>query len=293
VSEVSIPVDLLNPGHVFACLGFAEAADVLLGEAAGVFDWSSGAQVRFVLRAAGDTDPIATVLQFLAEAQVVALLRHGSPLGRSWTASWGAFEVLGVDEPYPMPEPVSPATVPARLRAGGRTLVMDHWGDGTSRRTVKLWAGSGGYPGAGLARDALALIRTRCVAAAADPFALAASQSSSFRFDWRRDYIPIDAGFSVNNHSSIDTVGYPLVELLAELGLGMARPLFKTKLDFRYGVIGRARDGTYDVLPLGLLRAALGGPELPFPMRRFRMKLGWPGKEGQARSITTVTEEAT
>jgi hypothetical protein len=29
------------------------------------------------------------------------------------------------------------------------------------------------------------------------------------------------------------------------------------------------------------------------PMRRFRMRLDWPGKEGQARSITTVTEEST
>jgi hypothetical protein len=28
-----------------------------------------------------------------------------------------------------------------------------------------------------------------------------------------------------------------------------------------------------------------------FPARRFLMSLGWPGKEGQARSITTVTEE--
>ena len=30
--------DLTNPGQVFACLGFAEAADVLLGQAEGGFD---------------------------------------------------------------------------------------------------------------------------------------------------------------------------------------------------------------------------------------------------------------
>jgi hypothetical protein len=35
MAEASIPVDLLNPGQVFACLGFMEAADILLGDAEG------------------------------------------------------------------------------------------------------------------------------------------------------------------------------------------------------------------------------------------------------------------
>ncbi len=33
MAESSIPVDLFNPGQVFACLGFLEAADVLCGDA--------------------------------------------------------------------------------------------------------------------------------------------------------------------------------------------------------------------------------------------------------------------
>jgi CRISPR-associated protein Csx14 len=41
MAEHTIPVDLLNPGQVFACLGFLEAADVLLGDAEGGFDWWS------------------------------------------------------------------------------------------------------------------------------------------------------------------------------------------------------------------------------------------------------------
>jgi hypothetical protein len=40
-----------------------------------------------------------------------------------------------------------------------------------------------------------------------------------------------------------------------------------------------------------LLRAALGGTELPFPRRDFRMLLGWPSQEYQARCITNVIEE--
>jgi CRISPR-associated protein Csx14 len=196
--------------------------------------------------------------------------------------------MLAEDAPYPFPEPPSPATVRAVLRAGAREIVLDYWGDATRRDAAKFWAGAGGYPGAALARDALELVRDRCVGAASDPFALAAPQSSSFRLDWRRDYIPIDAGFSLNVHGGrIETVGYPLVELLGAIGLGNARPVRVKRLEYRYGVVGRA--GAW--LPGAVVRAALGAAKLPFPSRRFHMSLGWPGKEGQARAITTVTEE--
>ena len=32
MAEASIPTDLFNPGQVFACMGFLEAADVLIGD---------------------------------------------------------------------------------------------------------------------------------------------------------------------------------------------------------------------------------------------------------------------
>lgn len=294
MAEASIPVDLFNPGQVFACLGFAEAADQLVGDATAVFDWSSPTKVAFVLRAAGDDSPIETVLRFLADARVVALVPHGSPHVGAWTESWGSLEELSAGAPSSVPEPPSPATLAAALRANGSDLLLDHWGDGTARKTIKMWAGAGGYPGAAFARDALALIRDRCAGVATDPFALAAPQSSSFRFDWRRDYIPIDAGFSLNEHKgSIETVGFPLVELLAEIGLGAARPVRLGRLEYRYGAVGRSSGSSCPTLPLSILRAALGAPTIPFDVRRFRMHLGWPGKEGQARAITTVTEETT
>jgi CRISPR-associated protein Csb3 len=40
MTTASIPVDLINPGQVFACLGFLEIADELLGNAEGGFNWS-------------------------------------------------------------------------------------------------------------------------------------------------------------------------------------------------------------------------------------------------------------
>lgn len=304
MAEAAIPVDLFNPGQVFACLGFLEAADVLLGDAEGGFDWSDETKVRFLLRAAGDENPFATVLRFVATAKVLSLAPPGSC---NATDNWQVpTEMLAEDAPFPFPDPPSPATLPAVLEGMGANgeaptsrLIIDHWGDGTRRDAVKFWGGSGGYPGAALARDAINLVRDRCCDAASDPFALSAEQSSSFRFDWRRDYIPIDAGFSLNNHSKkIVAVGFPIVEVFAALGLNNARPMRLHVVDYRYGVIGaghgaKPASGFAPFFDPSLLRAALGGSLLPFPRRGFRMRLDWPAQPGQARAITTVTEEAT
>jgi CRISPR-associated protein Csb3 len=292
MTEAAFPVDLRNPGQVFACLGFIEAAQSLLGDIEGAFDWSDPANIRFALRTVASDNPVERVLRFFADAEVVAEAPHASPNLDAWTASWGVIEARTKGTSYAFPDPSSPATLLAVLRSGSELLSIDYWGDQTQRDNVKFWAGAGGYPGAALTRDALALIRKQCVASASDPFALAAAQSSSFRLDWRRDYIPIDAGFSLNEHSgNIETVGFPLVELLGALGLSYARPERVNKLEYRYGVIGRAAGSRSEWFPPSLLRAALGGAELPFASRHFRMHLGWPGKAGQARAITTVTEE--
>ena len=66
MAEASFPVDVLNPGQVFACLGFLEAADALVGDAEGGFDWSDTSKVLFALSAKGQQNPVGAVLEFLA-----------------------------------------------------------------------------------------------------------------------------------------------------------------------------------------------------------------------------------
>jgi len=297
--EASIPVDLLNPGQVFACLGFLEAADVLLGDARGGFDWSSEADIRFRLSAALADNPFEAVLTFLGSARVTS--RSASELGLD-TKKWGIETTqYSGGEPFPFPPPASPATLPAVLCVpdsehcfASKSIEITHWGDSrgkSGRDNVKFWAGAAGYPGAALAQDSLDLVRDSIASAAEDPFNVWAEQSSSFRLDWRRDYIPLDIGFSLNTHSGprFRTIGYPIVEILATIGLTHARPEFCDKLFYRYGVLGADRhDDLFDPF---YLRASVGASELPFPQRTFRMNLGWPGKEGQARCITTVFEE--
>lgn len=283
MAESRIPVDLFNPGQVFACLGFLEAAEVLLGDAEGGFDWRDPGDTRFVLRAVGEADPVREVLGFLAGAQVFSIAPQDSELD---TAKWQVPKGTAGCDAFPFPEPDSPATLPALLEdTQDRRLTIEHWGDATRRDAVKFWAGSGGYPGAALARDALDLVRSDLVAAGPAVLDLAAPQSSSFRFDWRRDYVPLEVGFSPNAHAAMTMVGFPAVELLAAIGLQHARPVRLDRLTYRYAVLGA-------VVPPPLLRAALGGAPLPFPRRVFRMQLDWPGQEGQARCISDVTEEA-
>ena len=289
MAEASIPVDLANPGQVFACLGIVEAAEALSGAVEGGFDWRDRDEVRFRLAAAGNEDPIVRVLHFLDDATVESV---APPNSSNRTEKWGVDTTPSESSAFPFRDPRSPATLPARLvDATGNTIVIDYWGDETKRDNVKFWAGSGGYPGVGLVRDALDLVRDRILEDAEDPFAVTARQSSSFRFDWRRDYVPIDAGFSPNMHGDVGMQGYPVVELLAAIGLTHARPLRHTKLEYSYGVLGVVDSGLY---PPIFLRAALGARQPLFPgmpLRRFRMQLDWPGQENQARCITDVTEE--
>lgn len=307
--RAQVPVDLLNPGQVFACIGLAELTQCRSGSATGGFDWTDPEQTRFWLESPEDEDPVAAAIEFLVEADVAGEAPPRAP-GRpdaadagtdTLQAKWKVTRERCDGDVYPIPAPDSLATWPALLRLDGeRWAVIDHWGDGARRDKVKFWAGSGGIPGARLLQDSLELIREgsasndALIELAQDPFNYATAQSSSFRFDWRRDYVPIDAGFSLNFHTSITTVGYPLVEVLAAAGLSYARPLRpdrRDKLLYRYGVLGLSGD---ELLPLPVLRAGLGSPSdvaFPFPFRSFRMELDWPGQEGQARCITYATEE--
>ena len=283
----TIPVDLFNPGQVFACLGIVEAADVLIGDAAGVFDWDTGLEAHFVVSAHGTEDPLQRVLGFIDEAEVRTRVPEGSANVGVWKSRWGYSPEQVPRGVFPIPDPKSPATLPATLSDGqGHELTIDYWGDGSCRDNVKFWGGSGGRPGSALLRDATCLVRGKTVQHAGDPFALSAKQNSSFRFDWRRDYVPIDAGFSPNDHEHISMRGFPLVEILAAIGVTHARPRRVNKLEYRYGVPG----GDEPLDPI-FLRASLGGTTpLRVPYRRFVMRLGWPGKEGQARCITFVAD---
>lgn len=242
MKRASVPVDLFNPGQVFACFGLAEAAAQLLGEARGAFDWSdAGGQAWFHVLAP-DKDPLAHVLDFLTQATVEVYT-----CDKELVAEQEIQTRFRRDETFPIARPNSPATLPAVASLDGRELWFQYWGDSTHRDNFKLWAGMAGMSGAKLLRNALDLISTPRPTTH-DPFNQPSNQSGSFNLDWRRTYVPIDAGFSPNAHKSgMTTRGYPLVEILGAYGLAHARPRrHQSKLDYSYGVIC-SPDG--DLLP--------------------------------------------
>jgi CRISPR-associated protein Csb3 len=170
MASASIPVDLFNPGEVLASLGFLEAADVLLGDAEGGFEWSD-ASTCFALSARGDENPFEVVLRFLAEAKIVEWLptnyvEGGAADGESEDADESNGDEEGVtagdedldesedDEGYSTTtgrERRSTFTaregdrnsLPIRmLGTNGRELVVSHWADGSSRNDFKLYSGN-------------------------------------------------------------------------------------------------------------------------------------------------------
>ncbi|MCL2722920.1 MAG: hypothetical protein FWD69_00645 [Polyangiaceae bacterium] len=163
--SASIPVDLKNPGQVFACLGFLEAADVLLGGAEAYFEWNESPG-RFVLAADGDKNPFEVVLAFLANARIVELTPIGYVEGGaadgdddddetapspaddgSDDADSDALDAEASNEGR-MESPAFPCAegdrnaLPIQLVADDRRITVSHWADGSSRKDFKLYSGN-------------------------------------------------------------------------------------------------------------------------------------------------------
>ena len=282
MADASIPVNLFNPGQVFASLGFLEVADVLLGEAEGGFDWSNEESTRFCLRANGHENPFAAVLQFLAESEI----RCYGPLGFvSTPAKSGSRKQDGEN---------------AGLQSGVRIFEIGHWADGSSRHRFKLYAGNrSGYSIVSdmirgkrdkpRKKDADGELKTKGLSSlwaecssdlVAKPFDVLTAMGGSFNFDPRGGWTAIDAGYSLNEHSDHAISSSPVVEILAACGLEHTRPVEFEKRKVCYG----AWNGC---APPILARAAFSGADVSLVVRKFRFALNLSGKN----KVVTFAEE--
>lgn len=288
--EASIPVDLFNPGQVFACLGFLEAADVLLGDAEGGFEWSKEADVRFLLRAAGDENPFRVVLKFLAEAEV----RRCAPIGYTDPPPKKKASVeddkedsaaprdLRLSESFPDREGDRMA-LPILLESREHpSIELGHWADGSGRNDFKLYAGNRSAHGIACAmlrgtrgkpkkKQSVGDVKTQGIAALWDqqrdelttkPFDVLTLMGGSFNFDPRGAWTALDAGYSPDEQKH-GVAASPVVEMLAAWGLEHARPDEYETRQVRYG----AWSGF--VRPI-LARPALAGASVGVPVRTFR-----------------------
>lgn len=315
MAVASVPVDLFNPGQVFACLGFLEAADALLGAAEGGFDRSKEAGVHFTMCAMGDANPFAEVLDFLARAAVVRLApigyadpppkkkRGGAKGDETEHKEEGAGgQSLCLSETFPGPEG-DRMGLPLRLQGEDqRSLHVGHWADGSSRDTFKLYAGN--RSAVGIARAMLDGTRKKPTKRnpvgdlltygvrelwsrsreelIADPFGAVTLMGGSFNFDPRGAWTALDAGYSPNQHKHHGIAASPVVETLAAVGMEHARPNEYDTRKVRYAAWA-------GLLPLMLARPALACAGLAIPLRKFRFVLALSGKN----KIVTFAQEET
>lgn len=322
MAEAQIPVDLFNPGQVFACLGFLEAADILLGDAEGGFDWSDESNVRFRLRAGGEEHPVAAVLAFLAEAEPTRWgpIGYADPppkKGEKANEETGDYDEESAGEGVPAASSIDLSeafyakdgdrmSLPIRIGGGNRPLIeLGHWADGSSRESFKLYAGN-------RSADKIARAMLRGVRAKPAKKQRESGQPGEIKFKgvaqlWEenRDSLTeqpfqiltaLGGSFNFDPRGAWTAIdaGYspnehkhpvnasPVVEILAAWGLEHARPDEFATRKVRYAAWGVS-------LPPLLARAALASGVPAIPARSFRFELDMSGRN----KVVTFAQEET
>jgi CRISPR-associated protein Csx14 len=289
MEKSSIPVDLFNPGQVLACLGFLEAAELLVGNAVGSFEWGQSG-VFFNLCADGDTSPVRAVLCFLKIADVKWL----SPRDDLRERDGGVTEILpGIAASGDPKAPDLPGVLRGKCEKVDRDLPFGYWADGSGRFATTFKKSTNGASSHIRVKNALDAIQQMDQRnAELDPFNQVARTESLFRLDPRGVVDPIHGGFSPDSLRKgakggldVRVATYPLCELLAVIGLQHARPERLDSKHFAYSVWDR-------MLPRELARAAIGGHLALGRIRRFvvehvEVKQGGDGK------MSDIIEELT
>lgn len=307
MAESKIPVDLFNPGQVFACLGFMELADVLLGDAEAGFDWSNPKQIEFHLSVSGESKPVEAVLEFLANASVerVTPVGYTDPPKKKANGEDEEDDAesddeadeasvtppLAGSETFPAKD-ADTLSLPARLSAPDKQVVeVSHWADGSGRNTFKLY--SGNRSAERIARTMINGVREKPKKGQdigdlkykgivhlwrdrqqndffAKPFDVLTPIGGSFNFDPRGAWTALDAGYSPNTQKH-GVAASPVVHLLAACGMENTRPVEFGVRQVRYSVWS-------GMLTPALARVAFQGGIPSLLMRQLRFELALSGK---------------
>jgi CRISPR-associated protein Csx14 len=308
MTRASVSVDLFNPGQVFACLGFLEVANELVGNAEGGFNWSNPSGARFELRADGAGNPFEQVLAGLAEATCREVVPRGWPGEKDAEALEAeCFPSPLLDHFDKKEKKWTRTSLPITISWPGLAtqITLANWTDGSSRPLFKLYSGNRsahdiannmlkgkrGKPnkrwpeGKVEAKGLRQLWQEKRAELLGSPFDVLCSMGGSFNFDPRGGWTALDAGFSPDQQSKSGLLegiaSSPVVEMLATWGVEHARPDEYDTRQVRYAI-------WQGLLPPMLARAALSGVEVVRPFRRFRFALALSGKN---KVVTFASEE--
>lgn len=289
MAESKIPVDLFNPGQVFACLGFMELADVLLGNAEAGFDWSVAQQTQFCLSAKGDTAPIRAVLEFLKTSTLkpISPLRVDGPWPSdaiaSETFSSPLSELLKSDK-----KGYSASNLPFLLKNEAHEIYVSSWLEGDGRKALKLFAGQQvavqlmtNVLTGDAKRPGTKGVRQLCPSEN-DPFQ-AGPVGGRFGYDSRGAWDAINVGSSLDEQGAVLLVS-PVVESLSVIGLEFARPEFLSTYEIRYAV-------WQGKLPPSLARVAFTQPDKFVPRPSYRYFRSHLGDDKQYKKCFPAQEE--
>jgi CRISPR-associated protein Csx14 len=205
--NLSVNVDVTNPGQFFACCGLLELADRLWPGAEGWFKQDDrqyylacGGSLRQLLDELVQTSPIAIdrVCNGLAVAPIIAPLsfRFGSDSSPPFILdAWTRIAVIK-----------------------GTTQVVSNppWNFWSGQQTsMRIWSG--------LQREFTAQLKDLSSDQLGDVFAQRLLQKGRFGFDPGPAWNALDVGFSPNEHG-LEVESSPATELLAAIGLQRFRP---------------------------------------------------------------------
>ena len=196
IPDITIPVDLTNPGQFFACCGLLELADRLWPGAEGWFEAR-----QFSILSGSPDYSLARLLEAFSDANSVQLDRDDN------------------------------AASPIRLDLPNESIILDWWHDETTvGQRLKTWAGRQSGP------QIFGLMKAFAARAdEKNPFDFSApvfdrgrgkaskKTTSPFYFDSRRAATSLDAGFSADEQQ-MSVSEFPIVEALAMVGMQRFRP---------------------------------------------------------------------
>ena len=293
MATASVPVDLFNPGQVFACLGLMELAEILCGSAEAGFDWSNPDDTRFVLRADGNENPITSALDFLASAELLECAPVGyQDLQPKKTKAPAPALPRRYSHRYMAPQG-DRMTLSALFESErGGLASVSHWTEPETRigrASFKLYAGNRSgcsilnsmLRGKGKAPGVAQVLSLMGSDVAEDPFGPVVGIGGSFNLDPRGAWTALDAGYSPDkqNHS---VAASPLVEILGVIGLQHSRPEQRPIRHVRYCTWS-------EPIPSMLARATFGCAETSIPVRTFAFTLDLSGKN----KVVTFSQEET
>ncbi|MHB8091226.1 MAG: type I-G CRISPR-associated helicase/endonuclease Cas3g [Syntrophales bacterium] len=263
--DITLRVDVANPGQFFACCGLFELASRIDQNLLAYFKQNdSSKQWRFVITSIGDRSGSLSTLQSLLDKIVRAEITAIEPDDAPKTA-------LKIDTPF--------------------NLILDWWRyEGGPAGKLKTWAGQMGVCSiANDMRQALGqevsnhisnsenILFVSTVATSGQPYYFDANYAVNAQAQ--------DVGFSVDKLNKggvrLKTVSFPAVELLCLVGLQRARPLLSNE--------NKSKERLYDYrvwdkpLPVSLVPAVIAGV---LPVGRQRLfRFGNPSRAKDYRAF--------